>query len=137
MTDLNYIGYVLACGDVYFKKYHLLLMNKANHQLGITMNKWIALSQQVKCTQVKRTLKCFDEWIVISIIRLLGPNRFIIPDSECLRMSSTSSMDHYLIDLSWKQVLGGNKVGHGLVAEAWTEMVKMFNGTEMVKCSQA
>ncbi|KAF3966192.1 hypothetical protein CMV_009692 [Castanea mollissima] len=31
------------------------------------------------------------------------------------------------------KVLGGNKVGHGLIAEAWTEMVKMFNGTEMVK----
>ena len=78
-------------------------------------------------------MKCYDEWIVISIIRLLGPNRFIIPDIECLRMSSTSTMDHYLIDLSWKQVLGGNKLGHGLVAEAWTEMVKMFNGIEMVK----
>ncbi|XP_050278001.1 uncharacterized protein LOC126719499 [Quercus robur] len=30
-------------------------------------------------------------------------------------------------------VLGGNKLGHGLIAKAWTEMVKMFNGTEMVK----
>ena len=44
MTDLNYIGYVLACGDVYFKKYHLLLMNKANHQLGITMNSLVPAS---------------------------------------------------------------------------------------------
>ena len=44
MTDLNYIGYVLACGDVYFKKYYLLLMNKANHQLGITMNSLVPAS---------------------------------------------------------------------------------------------
>ena len=44
MTDLNYIGYVLTCGDVYFKKYHLLLMNKANHQLGITMNSLVPAS---------------------------------------------------------------------------------------------
>ena len=46
-----------------------------------------------------------------------------------LRISSASTMENYLIDLSRNQALRGNKVGHGLVAEAWTEIVKLFNWT--------
>ena len=36
-------------------------------------------------------------------------------------------MDHYLIELLQDQVLRGNKIGHGFVAEAWIEMVRLFN----------
>ncbi|KAG2667698.1 hypothetical protein I3760_15G128000 [Carya illinoinensis] len=47
--------------------------------------------------------------------------------SECQRMIWTSLMDRYLIELLQDQVLSGNKIGHGFVAEAWIEMVKLFN----------
>lgn len=36
-------------------------------------------------------------------------------------------MDRYLIELLQDQVLSGNKIGHGFVAEAWIEMVRLFN----------
>ena len=36
-------------------------------------------------------------------------------------------MDRYLIELLQDQVLRGNKIGHGFVAEAWIEMVRLFN----------
>jgi hypothetical protein len=42
-------------------------------------------------------------------------------------MSWTSPMDRYLIELLQDQVLRGNKIGHGFVAEAWIEMVRLFN----------
>ncbi|XP_062144294.1 uncharacterized protein LOC133851750 isoform X2 [Alnus glutinosa] len=47
--------------------------------------------------------------------------------NECLKMSWTSPMDRYLIELLQDQVLRGNKIGHGFVAEAWIEMVRLFN----------
>ncbi|KAF5469203.1 hypothetical protein F2P56_013293 [Juglans regia] len=47
--------------------------------------------------------------------------------SECQRMIWTSPMDRYFIELLQDQVLSGNKIGHGFVAEAWIEMVKLFN----------
>jgi hypothetical protein len=36
-------------------------------------------------------------------------------------------MDRYLIELLQDQVLRGNKIGHGFVAEAWIAMVRLFN----------
>ena len=36
-------------------------------------------------------------------------------------------MDRYLIELLQDQVLRGNKIGHGFVAEGWIEMVRLFN----------
>ena len=36
-------------------------------------------------------------------------------------------MDRYLIELLQDQVLRGNKIGHGFVAKAWIEMVRLFN----------
>uniref|UniRef100_A0A2N9HVL4 Myb/SANT-like domain-containing protein n=1 Tax=Fagus sylvatica TaxID=28930 RepID=A0A2N9HVL4_FAGSY len=48
-------------------------------------------------------------------------------DSECLRTNWTSTMDRYLIELLQDQVLRGNKIGHGFVAEAWIAMVRLFN----------
>ncbi|KAL4637123.1 hypothetical protein ACB092_03G058000 [Castanea dentata] len=48
-------------------------------------------------------------------------------DSECRRTNWTSTMDRYLIELLQDQVLRGNKIGHGFVAEAWIEMVRLFN----------
>ncbi|OMO62471.1 hypothetical protein CCACVL1_22808 [Corchorus capsularis] len=39
----------------------------------------------------------------------------------------TSAMNCYLTDLLFNQALGGNKIGHSFVPEAWSEMVAMFN----------
>lgn len=47
--------------------------------------------------------------------------------SDCPKVNWISPMDRYLIELLQDQVLKGNKIGHGFVAEAWIEMVRLFN----------
>ena len=39
----------------------------------------------------------------------------------------TPAMNRHLIDLLLNQALGGNKIGHVFIPEAWTQIVAMFN----------
>ncbi|XVF57409.1 hypothetical protein PTKIN_Ptkin06aG0203100 [Pterospermum kingtungense] len=39
----------------------------------------------------------------------------------------TQAMNRHLIDLLLNQALGGNKIGHVFIPEAWTQIVPMFN----------
>lgn len=39
----------------------------------------------------------------------------------------TPAMNRHLIDLLLNQALGGNKIGHAFVPEAWNQIVAMFN----------
>ncbi|KAJ4830304.1 hypothetical protein Tsubulata_018238 [Turnera subulata] len=48
----------------------------------------------------------------------------------------TTAMDHYLIDLLQDQALRGNKIGQNLTAEAWIEIIRLFNEKFVVQYSQ-
>ena len=83
-----------------------------------------------------KSLKCFDEWEVIyypyksaSFTYPVAEEEggYAFSDSESRRTNWTSTMDRYLIELLQDQVLRGNKIGHGFVAKAWIEMVRLFN----------
>ncbi|EOY11394.1 Uncharacterized protein TCM_026587 isoform 1 [Theobroma cacao] len=46
---------------------------------------------------------------------------------EMLSIHWTPAMNRYFIDLLLNQALGGNKIHHMFIPEAWTQMVAMFN----------
>ncbi|XVF06138.1 hypothetical protein REPUB_Repub06bG0021600 [Reevesia pubescens] len=46
---------------------------------------------------------------------------------EMLSTHWTPAMNRHLIDLLLNQTLGGNKIGHVFIPEAWTQIVAMFN----------
>ncbi|MBA0680852.1 hypothetical protein Goari_012529 [Gossypium aridum] len=46
---------------------------------------------------------------------------------EMLGPHWTPAMNRHLIDLLLNQALGGNKIGHAFVPEAWNQIVAMFN----------
>ncbi|XWS42424.1 hypothetical protein CRYUN_Cryun16bG0013100 [Craigia yunnanensis] len=46
---------------------------------------------------------------------------------EMLITHWTPAMNRHLIDLLLNQALGGNKIGHVFIPEAWTQIVAMFN----------
>lgn len=46
---------------------------------------------------------------------------------EMLSIHWTPAMNRHLIDLLLDQALGGNKIGHVFMPEAWSQIVAMFN----------